>query len=288
MNNQDSLRRFILENQGVRGSLVRLSSTWADIASTDYYPDPVRTVLGEATAAAALLGRNLKFDGRLTLQLQGGEGLQLLLVQCSNQLTLRGLARYTDSLPVSFQELVAGGSLCVNGESQPGGERYQSIVPLGQTCLADCLAYYYRQSVQIPTLFLLETTRERVTGLMLQTLPDRETPAGAWEQLVAMTTDLDLNRAGQLEDEFLLTTLFPEEDVRLFQPEPVEFLCDCSEERIDRMLKMLGPEELGAMLQEQGDVDVRCEFCNRLWTVTADHLGELIDETAGQLSGGLH
>ena len=288
MNPNDSLRRFILEDRGVRGSLVRLNDTWKDIAGTDYYPPPVRTVLGEAAAAAAILGRNLKFDGRLTLQLQGGEGLQLLLVQCTNELNLRGLARYTDSLPSSFQELVMGGTLSVNLESEPAGERYQSVVPLDQGCLADCLGHYYRQSVQVPTLFVLEAAENRVTGLMLQTLPERNTAGRAWDDLVAMAAELDLNRAGHLEDEFLLTTLFPEEDIRLFKPESLRFVCDCSAERIDRMLKMLGPDELGAMLQEQGDVEVRCEFCNRLWVVTAAHLSELIDETAGILSRGVH
>ena len=82
----DTLRRFLFEKEDVRGSIVRLNDTWRHLLNADDYPEHVRPVLGEALAATALLGRNLKFDGRLTLQVQGGAHLRLLVMQCDHQL----------------------------------------------------------------------------------------------------------------------------------------------------------------------------------------------------------
>ena len=96
MSDLDTLRRFLFEKEEIRGSIVRLGSTWQQLQATDDYPESIRNLLGEAAAATALLGRNLKFDGRLTLQVQGGEHLRLLVMQSDNQLRLRGLARFGD------------------------------------------------------------------------------------------------------------------------------------------------------------------------------------------------
>jgi len=58
-----------------------------------------------------------------------------------------------------------------------------------------------------------------------------------------------------------LYKLFNEEEVRLFDAEPVEFQCACSRPRIERTLRALGEEELEGILQEQGTIKVGCEFC---------------------------
>ena len=128
----DSLRRFLFESEQIRGSVVRLNKTWQQILALDEYPVQVRALLGEALAATALLGRNLKFDGHLILQIQGGEHLRLLVLQCDNQLRIRGLVRFGDRLPDAFTELVDGASLCVTVEANVKNSRYQSIVPLAE------------------------------------------------------------------------------------------------------------------------------------------------------------
>ena len=109
----DTLRRFVFEQEDIRGSIVRLRDTWQHLLNAEDYPQHVRSVLGEALAATALLGRSLKFDGRLTVQIQGGEHLRLLVMQCDNQLRMRGLAHFGDNVPDNFTELVDGGALCI-------------------------------------------------------------------------------------------------------------------------------------------------------------------------------
>jgi len=284
----DTLRRFLFETEQIRGSIVRLNDTWAQILAGDDYPVQVQSFLGEALAATALLGRNLKFDGRLTLQVQGSEHVRLLVLQCDNQLRLRGLARVGDVLPDNFVDLVNGASLCVSIESTRKAQRYQSIVPLSESTFAECLAHYYQQSVQLPSLFLLDSDSTQAVGIMFQALPERRSGSGRWQQLEEEIQNLDVARMCRLDDQTLLGALFPEEDIRLFDAEPAVFHCDCSLERIEKMLCMLGEAELKELLGEQDPVEVRCEFCNQLYEVPGDKLRRIIAELASASAKAVH
>jgi molecular chaperone Hsp33 len=284
----DTLRRFVFEQQEIRGSIVRLHDTWQHLLQADNYPPQVREMLGEALAATALLGRNLKFDGRLTVQIQGGAHLRLLVLQCDDQLRMRGLARFGDEVPDTFTELVEGGALCVTVESGSKGERYQSIVPLSEVSLAESLGLYYRQSVQLPTVFMLAADAEQATGLMLQALPERKPGSGYWRRMVEGLQGLDVARMAHVQDEVLLTALFPDDDIRLFEPEPVKFHCDCSDERIENMLKMLGAAELTDIIAQQDPVEIRCEFCNRLYSLPGERILGFIAEISGDVEKSVH
>ncbi|MDH3978662.1 MAG: Hsp33 family molecular chaperone HslO [Gammaproteobacteria bacterium] len=288
MSSVDTLRRFLFEEKEIRGSIVRLDATWQQLLAAEQYPEPVMKLLGEAAAATALLGRNLKFDGRLTLQIQGAEALRLLVMQSDNNLQLRGLARYGDELPEAFTELVDGGALCVTVESSRKAERYQSIVPLSEINLAECLDIYYQQSVQLPTMFLLEADATQAAGLMLQALPERKPGSGQWRSMVESLQGLDILRMSQVDDEVLLTALFPDEDIRLFDAVPVGFHCDCSEERIDNMLRMLGADELNDLIAQQDPVEICCEFCNRQYLRPAEKIYSLVAELNGGAGQSLH
>ncbi len=277
----DVLSRFVFEQEDIRGSMVRLDNVWQQLRTADDYPAQVQSLLGEALAATALLGRNLKFDGRLTLQVQGGEHVRLLVLQSDNDLRVRGLARFGDSLPQAFTELVDGGALCITVESGQNRERYQSIVPLSEVDLAHCLELYYRQSVQLPTVFMLAADDSRAAGLMLQAMPERKPGSGAWQRLTESISSLDVLRMSRLDDRTLLTALFPQDDIRLFAADPVAFHCDCSIERIENMLRMLGAHELSDLVSEQPVVEVRCEFCNQPYEISADRIFALAAEVSG-------
>lgn len=284
----DTLRRFLFEQEEIRGSIVRLRDTWQHLLSADNYPEHVRPVLGEALAATALLGRSLKFDGRLTLQVQGGEHLRLLVMQCDHRLRMRGLAHFGDNVPDNFTELVDGGALCITVESGKKAERYQSIVPLSEISLAESLQLYYQQSVQLPTMVMLAADETEAVGLMLQAMPERKPGNGFWRRIVEEMQGLDVVRMSHVEDATLLTALFPDDDIRLFDAEPVVFHCDCSDQRIENMLKMLGPNELQDMIAQQDPVEIRCEFCNQLYSLPAEQILALVAELGGDTAKSLH
>src|SRR5205807_8940456 len=115
-----------------RGHLVPLDASWRALIEHRDYPAVVRRALGEAVVASLLLAATVKFEGVLSLQLQGPGPLLLLLAQCTSGLGIRGLARYRGDpagMTGGLHDLIGNGNLTVTLETDDGSQRYQGIVP---------------------------------------------------------------------------------------------------------------------------------------------------------------
>src|SRR5271167_1214950 len=97
MHDRDRLHRFVFEHYPIRGHLVHLDAAWTALIEHREYPEPIRDLLGEAVAASLLLAATIKFEGVLSLQLQGEGFVHLLLAQCTSGLGVRGLARFQEA-----------------------------------------------------------------------------------------------------------------------------------------------------------------------------------------------
>jgi molecular chaperone Hsp33 len=299
MSGGDLLHRFLFERLPVRGHLVRLDASWRAAIEHHEYPRVVSDALGEAMAASVLMAGSLKFEGRLSLQFEGPGPVRLLLAQCSHRHAIRGVARH-DELPAGgagLASLFGGGQLAVTIEQAEGGDRYQGVVPLDQGRLAAGLEQYFERSEQLPSRIVLAATTDRAAGLLLQRIAggDRGTPASqaesddAWRRIGLLTATLSPVELLDTPCDELLRRLFGEDDIRLFEGTPVFFQCSCSRERVAGILQALGAEEVHALLRERGDVEVRCEFCNRAWRFDAVDVGGLFSEgRTRQAPPGLH
>lgn len=305
MQHADSLRRFVFERYPFRGQLVHLGPAWRAMMEHHEYPDEIRDSLGEAAVATVLLASTLKFKGQLSLQLRGSGPMHLMLVECSDGLAVRGVARFREAPPTRDLRVLSGdGTLTVTLEGEDLANRYQGIVPLAAERMQDCLREYFESSEQLPTRLWLRADAEQASGLLVQRLPLTSRPASATEsgsggiseeevedawqrvQLVAGTvTDAEL---ASLPDRDLLRRLFAEDDVRMFEAAPVFFRCRCSRERVETMLKSLGHDEIEGVLAERGNVEVRCEFCSRAYRFDAVDVGALFKEAARSGGAGLH
>ena len=262
----DTLRRFIFEKLPVQGRHVHLDASWRAILEQREYPAPVRTLLGEAMAAMALLSATLKYQGTLTLQIQGNGPVPLLVVQCTSGFNLRGLAHWrAEPLPSNLQELLGDGRLVMTIEPSAQGERYQGIVPLEGASLAACLEGYFQRSEQLPTRLWLTADDQSAAGMLLQVLPQHEPDAEAWRRVTVLADTLTSKELSTLSAEQLLHRLYHEEDVRLFESLPVSFRCRCSRAGIEATLRGLGEDEVCGILKEQGRVHVECEFCGHAY-----------------------
>jgi molecular chaperone Hsp33 len=267
MSEHDTLRRFIFERLPVQGRHVHLDATWRAALERQDYPAPVRGLLGEAMAAAVLLSATMKFDGSITLQIRGSGPVHLLVVQCTSDLNLRGLARWTGELEaLSFRELVGDGRLVMTIEQKGKAERYQSIVPLEGETLSSSLESYFARSEQLATRLWLTAGDASASGMLLQMLPDKQGDADAWQHVTVLSDTLKQNELAGLSAQEILHRLYNEDDVRLFDGTPVAFRCQCSRERIEHTLQGLGHDEVQSILEEQGRVDVDCEFCGRRYS----------------------
>ncbi len=257
----NEVQSFLLEGCGIRGSLVRLEETWQQVVAQHNYPSDLRRLLGESVAATVLLASSLKSRPRVSIQLQGEGPLKLLLIQCSEELRVRGMAQCEDRLP--GEALLGDGRLAVNIDTRGPNGFFQGIVPLVSPRIDDCLEAYFTQSEQLPTRLILKGTDRRIAGLMLQALPGvtRETEAFRDAALLAKTVS-----TSELTDsaaETLLPKLFSGYDIRLFDAHPVLHDCRCTPAHLAGIVRLLGEEELEGLLGDPGWVELTCEFCNR-------------------------
>ena len=285
MSEHDTLRRFIFDKLPVQGRHVHLDATWRAALERQDYPAPVRALLGEAMAAAALLSATLKFDGSITLQIQGTGPVNLLVVQCTSGLNLRGLAHWNGAVEVSgFRELVGDGRLAMTIEQNNKTERYQSVVPLEGATLAASLEGYFERSEQLATRLWLTAGDGCAAGMLLQMLPDKG-DSDAWQHVTVLSDTLKQTELSELPAQEILHRLYNEDDVRLFDGTPVAFRCRCSRERIEGTLRGLGQVEVQSILTELGKVDVDCEFCGKHYGFDAVDVESLFREPF-PLSGG--
>lgn len=279
---KDSLFRFILEGSDVRGELVRLDRSWRTLVQRHAYPPPVRRVLGEAVSAVALLTATIKFDGKLSIQARGDGALRFLMAEATADGTVRGLARWRGPVPhAPLSELLGNGRLVITIEPGRGRDRYQGIVDCSADTLADALRDYFGRSEQLPTRLWLAVDDDRAAGLLLQKVPGdgREEWVNAdetWERSVRLTNRMPEHELLDLDATRLLTRVYGDRRVRLFDARTWEFRCGCSRGKVENMLRVLGRSELETLLAEQGRVEVSCEFCNAEFVFDAVDVEQLL------------
>lgn len=266
MTDNDRLFRFVIENTNVRGEMAHLDATWQAVLQRATYPPNVRSILGEALAACALLSATIKFEGSLIMQIRGDGPLHLLVVQASSEGTLRGIARWHADVPEKGLADIFGQAQMVITVEPPkhktGAEPWQGIIALQGDKLCHAIENYFRLSEQLNTRLWLAADEKTCGGFLLQELPGKTQDTDAWPRATQLADTLTPDEILHLPVTTVLHRLFHEEDVRLFDAEPVSFRCSCSRERIDGILLSMGTEQVHQILHEQGNISVDCEFCN--------------------------
>ena len=285
----DTLTRFLLDRSGVRGVVVHLDRTWADIVARAAYPIAVAARLGETCAAAALFTAHAKIDGRLSVQLRGTGSLRTLFAECTAAGTLRGIAHYDEPLPspLTPRAFGPGSILAITIESTPPGAsettRYQGLVGLEADSLAEAFEAYFDQSEQLPTRLLLSGHGERVAGMMIQQLPGGHGDPDGWNRVEALFETLGGEELAAEPVETVLWRLFHDEEAKVLDRRPLAFACSCSRERVADMLRSLGPDEARAAMAG-GQVEVHCDFCGQAYRFEHDEIEGLF--TLGAVGPG--
>lgn len=279
----NAVQRFIFENTDIRGEVVSLNSSYVDALAAHDYPTIVRHFLGELVASAVLLSTTLKFEGLLTLQARGNGPLTLLMVECTDQKSFRAVAQFSGDISEgTLQELLGQASLLITVDPVKG-KRYQGIVPLEKETLAASLEDYFAQSVQLQTRLWLACDGQSCGGLLLQALPasaelSEENRTESWNRITALADTVTDSELLDLDHETLLVRLFHEETVRIFDQEPVRFVCTCSQERSAKIISTLDRKEIESIIEEEGQVAMDCQFCNHQYVFGKDDIDTIFDD----------
>jgi molecular chaperone Hsp33 len=279
----DYTQRFIFEESDVRGELVALERSYAGVLAKHDYPEPVAQLLGELLAAAALLVGTLKFDGLLVLQANSSGPVSLLMVECSSDREIRGIARY-DAEQITHEaglrDLMPDGTLTLTVDPRQG-KRYQGVVALDGADLSESLTSYFALSEQLQTRFWLNADGTRARGLLLQQLPaarltDPEDRAASWQHVTTLASTLTGEELLSLDNETVLHRLFNEDAVRMFDIQPIQFRCSCSRERSGNALVSLGLEDAQQLvIEHNGSIEIDCQFCNQRYLFDATDVAQL-------------
>lgn len=293
----DKLQRFLIEHTNVRGELVQLDQAWQTMQATASYPTPIRKVLGEALAAVSLLATTIKFNGSLILQINASAPVHLLVVQATSDNTVRGLAHWNEEIPdnADFQGLFTDGRIIITIEPNDGGERYQSIVALDGNSLADSLASYFKTSEQLQTRLWLAANDQTATGLLLQRLPDsdankhsNESEDESWNRALALTATISNEELLTLDTDTILQRLYHEEELRLFDTEDIAFQCQCSQQKVEKMVTSLGADEARDIIVKQGKIEIDCEFCNSHYALDQVDIERLFNTSSAPSTNSIH
>jgi molecular chaperone Hsp33 len=319
------LHKFIFDGLPVRGMLVRLDDAWREILkrrqAAGGYPPEVMQLLGEMTAAAALMQSNIKFNGALILQIFGDGPVKLAVAEVQPDLSLRATATLAPAGPDGPDGVQAGASLSemVNQNNLgrcaitldpkdrlPGQQPYQGVVPLfgdqheKLEKISEVLEHYMLQSEQLDTKLVLAANGEVAAGLLIQRLPVKgqgnlegttdlqanEDEIGLnehYNRIAILASTLKAEELLTLDADTILRRLFWEESITRFEPATPSFACSCSRERVGNMLRGLGVAEVESILAERADVEVGCEFCGEQYSFDPVDAAQLFTEQGRQL-----
>ena len=320
------LHKFLFDGLPVRGMIVRLTDAWQEIlarrasnTTTGAYAPPVAELLGEMTAAAALMQSNIKFNGSLILQIFGDGPVKVAVAEARPDLSLRATASVTGEVPADarLSDLVNAhrkGRCAITLEPRdkvPGQQPYQGVVPLVDADhqpldkLSDVLQHYMPQSEQLDTTLVLAADDKVAAGLLIQRLPIKgvgnlEGSAGAaavdengrsedYNRISILASSLTRDELLTLDVETILRRLFWEEKLLRFEPQAgllgPHFRCTCSRERVAGMIRGLGPAEAEEILAERGDIEVGCDFCGKQYRFDAVDAAQIFTAPGNQAPG---
>lgn len=257
----DQLSRYTFEEHDVRGELVQLTSSYQTLLRGHDYPAPVQELLGQMMAAVSLLTATLKFKGHIAVQLQGDGPLNFIAVNGNHNQELRGIARLRSEINTTdLQSMIGKGQLIIT-LTPDTGERYQGVVSANAGSIAAMLEDYFEQSEQLRTRVWLHADGEHAAGMLLQRLPATGMDLTGFEHLATLTDTITAKEIFTLPAEQLLHRLYHEEQVRLYPPQAVSFVCGCSRERTLEALASVSPEEIQEILAEEGEIMMTCDYC---------------------------
>lgn len=284
----------MLDKLPVRGAVARMDDTVSEALARAQLPDCVKNFVAQMACATALIAQRMAFDGTLILQIKGDGPLALAIAEVGPDLSVRATASLTQDAVFTggetFQELVNahGKGLCAlfaDSRTRRDGEPlYESVVALEGEDISEALTGFLLQTNQVPTYLKVVGDASHAGGIYLEEMP---TEGGrkdgfiddpdAFNRASKFAQTLTAEELKGLEPLEIIHRLFWEDDVRVFDPVRPRFLCRCSRQRFENIIRMLGREEVDSIIRQEGKFSIRCQFCGREETFSKEEIQAVFD-----------
>ena len=258
-------------------------------------PPMATAALGRALMGTSMLGDMLKTDkGSVTMQIKGGGPLGTILAVSDNEGNVRGYVQNPNVDIIEKYEGKLDVGAAVGGEHVEAGtltiikdvgmkEPYVGTIGLWSGEIADDLAMYFVESEQIPTVCALGVLLEKdqsvntAGGYIIQLLP------GASEEIIEKI-EAGVHRVGSVSAAFesgmdaedIIRAVLSDFEVEVLEKRPIEYRCYCDRDRVTRALISMGKGELSALIEEQGEAELTCQFCDAIYHYSKEELEALL------------
>ncbi len=250
----------------------------------------VTAALGRLLSGGAMMGVMMKGeDDLMTVQVKGSGPVRGLTVTADSKGNVKGYPEEPDVILPANQK----GKLDVAGAVGPGilkvikdmglKEPYVGQVALQTSEIAEDLTYYFAVSEQVPSavglgvLMEKNNTVKQAGGFIIQLMPFAEEKliAGLEEKIAAVTSVTDLLEQG-FTPEMLLEHILGEFGLEITERIPAGFHCNCSKERVEKVIASIGRKDIQEMIDEGKPIEVKCHFCNTAYEFTPEELAKII------------
>jgi molecular chaperone Hsp33 len=283
MNN--SIQRFLFKHLNIRGQHLQIDQAWQEMIKDRHYTAPLTKVLGELTAMAVMLANGMKHTGKVSIQVQGKGPVNLLVVESTHDLKIRGVAKTNTTLSneSTLDELLGDGQILVTMENTQTNGIFQSYVPREENSIAQSFEVFLSQSEQQPSKLWLAANETGIGGVMIQKMPSTdEDDEDGWERIHMLTDTIKDDELIELDAQTLLHRLFHEETIELFESQDIAYECPQDRKRVEEMLLSLGEAEARKILEEHGEIVVHNEICNYHIRFTKEDVDQLFFSSDSQ------
>lgn len=273
----------------VRAYAVSTTETVSEAQRRHYTWPTASAALGRSMTAGVMMGAMLKGDDKLTIKIEGGGPIGTILVDSNAKGEVRGYV----TNPQTHFDLNENGKLDVARAVGTEGmltvvkdlglkDYFTGQTPIVSGELGEDFTYYFVTSEQVPSsvgvgvLVNPDNTIQAAGGFILQLLPntDEETITAIEERLKTIAPISTLIKAGKSPED-ILEELLGEGNVQVLETMPVSFVCQCSKERIENALVSLGKDEIRNIIEEEGQAEANCHFCNEKYHFSKEELEQL-------------
>lgn len=290
---KDYIVRALAYDSTVRAYAIRSTNTVQEAARRQDTWRTVTAALGRAISAGAMMGAMLKGEDKLTIKIEGNGPASPIIIDANGKGEVRGYVKN----PHVEVERKNNGKLNVSKAVGEVGtlsvvkdlglrDHFTGSVPLVSGELAEDFTYYFATSEQTPSSVALGVIVEKgevvgaAGGFIIQLMPGvtDDTIDEIEKKLKELPPVSQLILAGSTPEEILYRVL-GKENVRILDTVDVQFTCNCSKERIGNAIIGLGEEEIKEMIEEDGQAETTCHFCNEVYLFSKEDLEKLLEES---------
>ncbi|MCJ8010037.1 Hsp33 family molecular chaperone HslO [Lederbergia wuyishanensis] len=285
----DYLIKALAYNGQVRAYATLTTETVGEAQRRHYTWPTASAALGRAMTAGVMMGSMQKGEEKITIKIEGDGPLGIILVDADAKGNVRGYV----TNPQTHFDLNENGKLDVRRAVGTEGrlsvvkdvglrEHFTGQVPIVSGELGEDFTYYFAKSEQTPSsvgvgvLVNPDNTILAAGGFIIQIMPgaSEEVIEDIEKRLGSILPVSTMIREGYTSEE-ILNQVLGKENLKVLEKVPVQFLCTCSKERFANAIVSLGEKEINDMIEQDGEANAQCHFCNSTYNYSKEELEEL-------------